>query len=369
VLYAGGGRLFYGQALVGTKPSGDLHPAATITPAPTPTPAGYTPRPVETPAPATNWTGLSSIANLATGPAGATSITRWTRGYIAIRDASTQDGTLTAWTSPDGTTWTKIPDGTFGSHPTAEAAQDGDQVVLATWGGSVGVWASTDGLHWSQAAISGPPIGGRGMAGTSAGVVALMDDPQNTLFSDMGNSVILNTGINSFHGIAVAGHRWVIVGQGSGTNPATGPAAWSSDDGVSWSQAFVESAPGVSLAKVVAGRDGFVALGSGPAADSAPTLWTSPDGQAWHRDSGDLPNLRSVSFTGDGTHILGFGVGSSGKFEVWASLDGQAWTKLALAGDTSALLSNTDITAYALGDGVLLVTPDGAWYSAASMRN
>jgi hypothetical protein len=196
-----------------------------------------------------------------------------------------------------------------------------------------------------------------------------MDDPQNTLFSDMGNSVILNTGINSFHGIAVAGHRWVIVGQGSGTNPATGPAAWSSDDGVSWSQAFVESAPGVSLAKVVAGRDGFVALGSGPAADSAPTLWTSPDGQAWHRDSGDLPNLRSVSFTGDGTHILGFGVGSSGKFEVWASLDGQAWTKLALAGDTSALLSNTDITAYALGDGVLLVTPDGAWYSAASMRN
>jgi hypothetical protein len=365
VLYAGGGRLFYGKAVAGGEVQGSLRPAATITMAPTPTPVGATPRPAISLPPATNWTGVSGVQKVADGPAGATSITRWQGGYLALRNASMSEGTFSAWSSPDSVTWTKIPDGTFGSLPTAQAAQDGDQVVIATWGGSVAVWASSDGLHWQQSPISGPPIGGRPMAGNSWGVVALMDDPQYTIFSDLGNSVILNTGINSLHSVAVSGNRWVVVGQTDGDSPTpTGPAAWWSDDGVSWTAASVDDSPGEGLVSVLAGRNGFVAIGSATGSISgSDSFWTSLDGKTWKRGTG--PWGPGATFTGDGVHIVASGIGSSGQAEFWTSLDGQNWTKLSLAGDAAILSSAARVRAYPMQDGVLFVTPDGVWYGQA----
>lgn len=371
VLYAGGGRLFYGEALVGTQPTGQLHPAATITAAPTPTPVGFTPRPKETQAPAVSWAGVTGIAKLAVGPAGATSVTRWKNGFIALANATdVESGSFTAWSSPDGISWTKIPDGTFGQHPTAEAAQDGDLVDIATWGGTVEVWSSGDGLTWQQAAISGPPIGGRPMAGNSQGVVALMDDPNYTIFSDMGNSVILNTGLNSLHSVAVSNGRWVVVGQVNGTSPMpAGPAAWWSEDGVAWTEASIDSASGESLVNVVAGRDGFIAIGStdGTVA-KAISFWTSADGKSWHRESAMGPFPGAASFAGDGNRIIGWGRGASGQTEYWTSQDGTSWTQLTLSGDTGALLSAKSAYAFPVANGVLFTTADGAWYGASTVQ-
>jgi hypothetical protein len=372
VLYAGGGRLFYGEAVAGRQPTGELHPAATITQAPTPTPVGYTPRPKDTQEPAVSWTGVTGIAKVAGGPAGATSVTRWKNGFIAIANATDpQNGSFTAWSSPDGVSWAKIPDGTFGSHPTAQAAQDGDLVDIATWGGAVQVWSSADGLTWQQAAISGPPIGGRPMAGNSQGVVALMDDPRDTIFSDMGNSMIPDTGIHSLHSVAVSNGQWVVVGQSNGDLPTpAAPAAWWSSDGVAWTPAVVDSAPGECLVQVVAGRDGFIAIGStdGKIAD-ATSFWTSSDGKSWHRSGTAMgPFPGTASFAGDGNRIVGWGLGASGSVEYWTSQDGQAWTQLKLTGDTTALLSAKNAYVFPVENGVLFTTADGAWYGPATVQ-
>ena len=367
VLYASGGRLYFGQAMSGARVAGTVHPAATIT---VPPASPGSPRPTVSQPPATAWSAISGIRKLAGGPSGATSVTRWKGGYVAMRNAPASGGLLAAWTSPDRVTWNQLPDGTFGKATTGVCAQDADQVVVATWGGENNVWVSRDGSNWTKSPGGNPPIGDRPMVGNSWGMVALMDDPQYTLFSDLGNSAVPNTGIHSLHSVAVSGYRWVVVGQADGTSPTTtGPAAWWSDDGVRWTAASMDGAPGDGLVSVVAGRNGFV--GSGSAAGSTAgsnSFWTSSDGKSWHLGTAMGPFPGAAKFTGDGTHIIGWGIGSSGKLEFWTSMDGQTWTQLALSGDATALLSSASVQAYPLDDGVLFVTPDGAWFGQAVVQ-
>jgi len=372
VLYAGGGRLFYGRAVSGTPVTGSLSPATTITPPPTPKPTPGTPRPSVTPAPTTGWTGITGIAKLAGGPTGATSITRWKGGYIALRNAPASGGLLTAWTSPDGKTWATIPDGTFGKATSAVCAQDADQVVIATWNGENHVWVSTDGLNWAKAPNGDPPIGDRPMVGNSWGMVAIMDDPQYhlTFGLDWNMSTLLGADVNSVQDVAVAGDRFVAVGHLTTSDGSTKPAAWWSDDGTTWTAATVDSAPGDGFTTVAAGRGGYVATSSATGSGGGSgAFWTSTDGQAWHKASAMGPFPGAAIFTGDGTRILGWGLGSDGKMQFWVSPDGQNWTRLALSGDTASILAaGAGVRPFLTDNGVLFVTADGAWFGSYSAQ-
>jgi hypothetical protein len=360
VLYAGGGRLFYGRAVSGTSVTGTLRPAASITPEPTPVPKPGTPRPSVTPPPATAWTGVAGIAKVTGGPAGATCFTRWKGGYLAVRNAPS-GGRLNVWTSPDGKIWTQIPDTTFGAATSAVCAQDADQVVIATWSGANAVWVSSDGVHWDKSPNGNPPIGDRPMVGNSWGMVAIMDDPQNLAFTlDWKLSSLPGADVNSVQDVAVAGDRYVAVGHLTDAAGITRPAAWWSEDGTTWTAASVDAAPGDGFKTVEAGRNGYVATLSG-----SKDLWTSPDGKTWHLSSTVGP-VGGGRFTSDGTRIMNWGLGTDGTLQFWVSLDGLNWTRLTLDGDTAALVaSGQDVTPFLEDGGVLFTTTDGVWYGAS----
>ena len=75
--------------------------------------------------------------------------------------------------------------------------------------------------------------------------------------------------------------------------------------------------------------------------------------------------------TGDGNHMIGCQVDSLG-IACWMSIDGQTWTVLTFGADAATLADWTapgaTPRAFAVGDGVLTVTADGAWYAPAIVQ-
>jgi hypothetical protein len=109
-------------------------------------------------------------------------------GVVAIGyDGSENEADAAVWTSPDGVTWTRVPDGALGSPSRQEmlavvATPDGLVAVGFDDSGGDGdaaVWTSPDGSTWARVAHDEAIFGGTGNQGmggvalTSAGVTAV----------------------------------------------------------------------------------------------------------------------------------------------------------------------------------------------------
>lgn len=127
-----------------------------------------------------NWSVVPDAPDI-----GAVTATR--SGFVGVGTEKTTENaceaagecTATVWTSPDGTTWNRVPhdEAVFGGGPDKQMMSDvttvGDQLVAV----GTSVWASADGLTWSRVyqdpALAGA-YHGRIMNGVAAGPTSVL---------------------------------------------------------------------------------------------------------------------------------------------------------------------------------------------------
>jgi hypothetical protein len=178
------------------------------------------------------------------------------------------------WTSPTGSSWTQVPDGSVFAKAQINDVAVGAHGLVAVGSADSGsesgtdaaVWTSPDGLHWTRL-------------------------PSQPDFADAAMFAIVATGSGL-----------VAVGRG-----AQGAAVWTSTDGIRWVRAA--DAPVLHDAViygVASGPSGLIAVGYGH--DSA-VIWTSPDPTTWTRVP-DAPTFAkaqavAVAVKGDVVVVVG----------------------------------------------------------------
>ena len=144
-------------------------------------------------------------------------------------------------------------------------------------------------------------------------------------------------GTPNAHAVTSTGSGW--VGVGSVRVAQRMPAAWTSPDGVSWTQASIvplpEGAQYGEMFAVTGGPQGLVAIGSEGRSDGREhgVVWRSRDGEAWEIiGSGDLFDLgECIEGCGSLTSVAAgpAGIVVTGG-DILFSPDGGAWTRLQL---------------------------------------
>jgi hypothetical protein len=229
-------------------------------------------------------------------------------GLVAVgHSISEEDADATVWTSVDGTAWTRLhhDEAVFGASRLYEVVAGGPGLVAVgedTDHEAIRMWTSVDGFVWSQVPYD--------------------------------ESVFASATIYS---VAVGGPGLVAVGHTTSGDDIDA-AVWTSVDGFAWSRVpHDESVFGgegdQAMFDIVAGGPGLVAVGSGA------SVWTSIDGQAWTLTAADDTGL-SETFGGapsivgvatSGTDLVA--VGDAGYFPdtggrpVWISKDGVIWSR------------------------------------------
>jgi len=400
--------LRFTQTPVPVTPGGSPTPSATssssavptATPAPTPTPGPTVPA-VSTSA----WTGLTVTALTAPMPIQA-NVVPWSGGYIAI-GAETTNGFNRGWTSTDGRSWTELPFSVFGFDAASgdtlfnSATACGDRVLVemdhATpeGVGTVTLWSSSDGTTWTQAPFHNDSRGTL----VARGSVAVADTETGGGAAN-GTALLVTTDCVTWQRISLPGpavaqitdlavnaNGFVAVGwSGDQASPTAKPLAWYSADGQHWSAAKAPSTSGLGFNNVWAGQNGFLALsvtpGMTPGADA---IWWSADGHSWAPSTADpfgaIQQGEGVgspagSFTSDGNRLLAYGRSgtspasdSAGQNDYYISSDGVHWTKLTITGpDAPAMLADQYPVPTLMRDGVLFSSGSVAtdWFGTAT---
>jgi hypothetical protein len=189
-------------------------------------------------------------------------------GFVAIGEAGYDfhagfgEGTA-VWTSPDGATWSRLPDREAPPRGTRlRSAIAGSGVYLASAGFehaqgqeaeprppvTDGIWRSTDAIHWKP--IAGTPLGVGDIVAAPGGFLA------------MGSTAL------------------------DAASGATSVTAWGSTDGTSWIPVGLPRPPEVPAAvglyggRLVTGGAGMLAFGERDD-DFSTVGWSSPDGGIW----------------------------------------------------------------------------------------
>ena len=252
----------------------------------------------------------------------------------------------TAWTSVDGTAWTRTPYDieVFGTAPLMEDVVVTEHGIVAVGRNEEvddealmirpAVWISSDGIEWTRTwdgeemprglPTSDPPA-------TGAFVVSPM---QAITVGPDGTLVAVGTVVDD-SGVGVA-------------------AVWTSDDGQTWErvphdpEVFAGSTGmDVVMLDVAAGASGLVAVGSERGHHGAglwwmggerPAVWTSPDGSVWERITlddetfGTTRSISTVAASPTGFVAAGPIFADTGPVTMWASADGTAWQTVASFG-------------------------------------
>ena len=260
----------------------------------------------------------------------------------------------TAWTSVDGTSWTRTPEdpAIFGDGTTQRGGMYGvadtshglvavgsmrywtvdDEGVEVPVSFHPAVWISDDGITWKRAwegtgsvvdsddvfyddismgsVVEGPDgllvaVGATldENGGDIATVWTSVDgrqweriEPDNTVFTP--GTVMLD--------VALGEHGYVAVGTDDGTDDGTDAAIWQSPDGATWARIDTasQSFDGIGSLDSVAALDaGYVTVGSRAwinGASGVVTVWTSPDGVTWDRVHSITGGYASGVVVGDG---------------------------------------------------------------------
>lgn len=386
------------------RPSSSATTIAATTPPPAPTPTMTIPGPTATAAAA--WTNLAWSMAVKSAAFGLADVVPWRDGYVGIGQAWDADGPPSSafFASDDGLIWrmTQRLDGSGEFLPRRVITTDSG--LLAVIDGPVGgsgptLWASADGASWAERTsptwtaawatdrfLTDVAI----HASTIAAVVRSPGGPEMLISVDAGlhwqavrlpgEPVIEARSVTS----TVDGFVLVGVSAGQPDDAGTGvrggrSAAWTSADGLAWQPADVAAsadADAFTFARVVAGRDGYVAI----AADvrgTAPSLpsraWASTDGTAWS----PLGVLGTVvprgSLAGDGVRMLDLDPGAWSPFDgtpwpgyerAWTSSDGRAWTPVTFSGQ---LMDQESFDGWWLTPtGLVFSGTDRTWTAAAT---
>jgi hypothetical protein len=369
VLYVAGSRVFFGKALTGNVDEPTLGPGTTITAAPYPS---MKPRPSVSLSPVTAWSSLGSLQGLPKGPVGADYVVTWAHGYAAVHNPPASGGQMMIWLSTDGKTWTVVPPSVYGTATSAIPVAAGGALILDQSGGGNDMLMTTDGVTWLSVWGGRPPLGDR-MVGDARGAIFAVPDPEFQItFNADGvdpdatwrGTTLPNGDVDTVKDVALSGSGFLAVGRAKDSNGSWEPAAWTSTDGVTWVASSAVNSPGDGFTRVYGGREGYLAFSKPLVGGSgAASLWTSADGKSWQPvTSGPLGS--DAIYAADGSHIVGCETGAG--LACWSSLNGADWTSLAIQGDTSRLVAaGTALRVFPLADGVLFVTPDGAWRAVA----
>jgi hypothetical protein len=252
----------------------------------------------------------------------------------------------TAWTSVDGTTWTRTPYDieVFGTSSLMEEVvltEDGIVAVGRNEGlGDEGVmirpavWISPDGIEWARTWDGEEMVRGQPTSDPPDTGAFVLSPMQAITVGPDGTLVAVGTVVDD-SGVGVA-------------------AVWTSDDGQTWER--VPHDPGVFASStgmdvvmldVAAGASGLVAVGSERTHHGAglwwmggerPAVWTSPDGSVWERVTlddetfGTTRSISTVASSATGFVAAGPIFADTGPVTVWSSADGTRWQAVAIFG-------------------------------------
>ena len=385
---------------------------ATVTPAPTPTPT-----PTPTPIPP-SWTALEwsdavvpfpYVPPQRAGEQGRrvtiNDVIEWNGQYVGV---GAVDDTLACsaagfLTSADGLSWDIGQLVASGDDRTPTMCPRfvvpvGDALFAIA---QERIWRSADGVRWTELDASSLRSiwSGRGeelidVAASPDGIV-IIGKPMNTnnsivAFSPDGatwatielpasGTAIARDATVHHGGFVIVGRDGEPDGSGSPAEPYThpgvgSPAAWTSSDGATWSQAAVEgrSVTGGTMTQVLAGAGGLFAIGND--ADLrrqyeevdgiGVAAWHSADGRRWAR-SGLLDDVApgAALLASDGVDM----VAVAASREVSISSDGLRWSRVTVSGELrvpeylmyplsvrdASALSAYDIEVWATGGGLL----------------
>lgn len=269
------------------------------------------------------------------------------------------------WSSTDGVNWTKRADDTFLPwHSTHLNVTPFNNAMWAVSGGSA--YSSTDGESWALRTAPGA-VGGvnvaRGYAsltvydgslwyiGGATGINALPADARNDVWkSSNGADWVQVTPSAPFakrlrhSAFVMNGRLWVFGGQISDGGTGSGWAldAWSTTDGVQWTEEDTDGLNASYLAKVVepAAPDRVTLIG-GIQRGYSNAVWQTTSGRDWSNLSVHAQfsprSPRGVSFNGQ-LWLVGGGVsnghesGTPDSNEIWRSANGIDWTRVATSG-------------------------------------
>jgi hypothetical protein len=258
-------------------------------------------------------------------------------GYGCEDDTEACSPYATAWTSIDGTSWTRTSHdpAVFGNQATETTGMADvittntgslvavgwhDNWILDNSGAeesvvtSPSVWTSPDGVVWQRAWL------GEGFELTT-------DVWNNVLTPPMRATVQGPDG-----GLVAVGAMLYQDGESTA-------AVWTSQDGSIWDRVDPTSpvfGQKTAMTDITWGSDGYVAVGTED--ETTPAIWTSPDGHTWARvDVSDQPfenisSLGSVAALESGYITVGPYGDIAGGVTVWTSADGMTWDRVHTVG-------------------------------------
>jgi hypothetical protein len=329
-----------------------------------------------------DWVGLEwSTPSSLPGPAGGSAmpgdLVAWNGGYVVVGGVQGSDGSprAAAWLSADGTTWSQtFTDEPGRGHSVIQFVRVVGRVLVGvgtsgvdhcTGSGvdatcdplPVAIWTSADGRTWIRRIAPAIPTGViiRDVASSPAGGMMIGDtgwshpwiwtSPDGATWTrePMPAGVFTDAHLDR---VVSWDAGWVVVGSVGGQAPiccdASGPigrpAAWYSNDGMTWARASTRTPVTGSgeLATLDAGSAGLVAREDPDRVlGGSIFLWTSTDGRTWtHAPMSADQQGPLRSFASDGTHILWEGWAASGPLPLFVSGDGVSWRSLDIGGAT-----------------------------------
>lgn len=284
-------------------------------------------------------------------------------GMIAVGSVWT-DGRPTAamWSTPDGRAWSRVVDDGDVFDPGAfeiwAVASDGERLVAVGHGcddpdGPCAmrptVWMSSDGVVWQR----------------------IEHDPAVFGLGGQMTDVVFHRG------------RWISVGMVCDETSCV-PAAWGSDDGVSWELAWTGEA-GTRPEALISDSTTLVAVGSALLdGGGVAAAWTSADGVEWSRaphipaafgSGGPTGEFFDVAMTSVARHCrlpeecsfvaAGWTISDPGQQQarIWASDDGMFWT-VVFDAPSQGVASHVAVGA---DDSPIVVVGTGIWRSDDDM--
>ncbi|HEX5826171.1 MAG TPA: zf-HC2 domain-containing protein [Candidatus Limnocylindrales bacterium] len=286
-------------------------------------------------------------------------------GIVAIGYAARPGMEATAWFSPDGASWERIPLGGESTTRVNAVAFDGRRFVivgedrsalsdakLATATARAAVWTSEDGRTWN-------PVPGAEVLDVG-GFVDTLEDPWMGGMADVtaGPGGLVAVGSVCEHGMDASGGRPL----------GCEAAVWRSLDGRSWERAVGVTEDQALINAVATSEDGYIAVGTSLCGrGTCPGLvLTSPDAETWTTRSFPQPGeIGSVTSIGDRI----FATTPFGEVQLWTSADGAAWEPADVEGGPTPVDPGGDVQLAAGDDAAVWIgTPgDGdrvvAWVS------